>query len=58
MCIGYLELNQFESITKNKSEWIAFLLFNIWTTFAPQVFIANLLEFYQKLLQVVKGIGI
>jgi hypothetical protein len=29
MCIGYLELNHFESITKNKSELIGFLLFNI-----------------------------
>jgi hypothetical protein len=29
MCIGYLELNQYESLTKNKSEWIGFLLFDI-----------------------------
>jgi hypothetical protein len=57
MCIGYLELNQFESLTKNKREWIGFLLFYILDHICTTCFVfANLLENFSKLLQVVKGI--
>jgi hypothetical protein len=38
-----------ESITKNKSEWIAFLLFNILDHICTTCFVfANLLEIYSK----------
>jgi hypothetical protein len=44
-----LRVKPIESITKNKSEWIDFILFNIWTTFAPQVlFLQMFLEIYSK----------
>jgi hypothetical protein len=46
-----------ESITKNKSEWIAFLLFNILDHICTTCFFANHLEnIFKFFLQIVKGI--
>jgi hypothetical protein len=43
----------------NKSEWFAFLLFNILDHICTISFVfANLLKIYSKILQVFKGIGI
>jgi hypothetical protein len=56
MLLGFKPI---ESITKNKSEWNAFLLFNILDHICTTCFaFANFLEIYSKLLQIVKGIGI
>jgi hypothetical protein len=43
----------------NKSEWFAFLLLIFWTTFASLVLFLHVFwKSIQKLLQIVKGIGI
>jgi methyltransferase-like protein len=44
-----LRVKPIESITKNKSEWVAFLLFNILDHICTTSFVfANLLEIYSK----------
>jgi methyltransferase-like protein len=44
-----LEVKPIESITKNKSEWIAFLLLNILDHICTTSFVfANILEIYSK----------
>jgi methyltransferase-like protein len=46
-----LGVKPIESITKNKSEWIAFLLFNILDHICTTCFVfANILEIYSKTL--------
>jgi hypothetical protein len=53
-----LGVKPIESISKNKSEWIGFLLFNILDHICTTSFVfANIFwKSIQKLLQVVKGI--
>jgi hypothetical protein len=52
-----LGVKPIESTTKNKSEWIGFLLFNILDHICTTSFVfANLLEIFSKTLQIVKGI--
>jgi hypothetical protein len=55
-----LRIKPIEILTKNKSEWIAFLLFNILdyictTCLVLQIFLENLFKVF---LQIVKGIRI
>jgi hypothetical protein len=60
LCIGYLEfkpMNDFKHM--NKSEWIAFLLFNILDHICTTSFVfANPLEIYSKTFANSQGIGI
>jgi hypothetical protein len=54
-----LGVKPIESITKNKSEWIGFLLFSISDHICTTSFVfVNLLEIFSKTLVMVKGIGI
>jgi hypothetical protein len=55
--LGIKPIKDFQHM--NKSEWFAFLLLIFWTTFASLVLFLHVFwKSIQKLLQIVKGIGI